>query len=152
DPRLEFPASDFFAFESSGGLYVLLRGWDRASEPRGVMSCPEIGCLMRLNPADGSILWVRDDLQRCQLHRPADHHSQVFVMLQSINEFEKIRSESADPIDVTISVIRDTDGQELPGSLQVPLKFPVFVRGTDDSHVIEILSRGPGARLSPNPP
>jgi len=152
DPRLDFPASDFFAFESNGGLYVLLRGWDRAPEPRGVMSCPEIGCLIRLNPADGSILWVRDDLQRCQLHRPAGDHSQVFVMLQSINEFEKIRSESADMIDVTISVIRDTDGQQPPGSLQVPLKFPVFVRGTDDSDVIEILSRGPAARLSPNPP
>lgn len=152
DPRLDFPASDFFAFESDGQLYVLLRSGDRAPEPRGVMSCPEAGCLIRLNPADGTILWVRDDLQRCQLHRPAGRNSEVFVMLQSLNEFEKIRSAGAGSVDVTISVIRNTDGKELPGSLELPLKFPVFVRRADDAAAIEILSTGLGARLSPNFP
>lgn len=73
-------------------------------------------------------------------------------MLQSLNEFEKIRSAGAGSVDVTISVIRNTDGKELPGSLELPLKFPVFVRRADDAAAIEILSTGLGARLSPNFP
>lgn len=152
DPRLEFPASDLHAFESDGGLYVLLRNWDRFPEHSGVMTSPALGCLLRIDPLTGAVLWSTDTVSFSDLYRPAGGNSGVFVLLKSLNQSEKMRKASSIPLDVRISVLRDTDGTEVSAADSIPLTFPVSVQRTATDGSIRITAAGGGVLIKPEPP
>ena len=151
DPRLEFPASDLHAFESDGGLYVLLRDWDRLPEHAGIMTSPAMSRLLRIDPVTGTVLWSTDTVSFTEMHRPSGGNSGVFVLLKSVDESKRMRQASIVPVDVSIRVLSDVDGTEVAATSDIPLTFPVTVVRTADDGCIRIRAAGGGVKITPEP-
>jgi hypothetical protein len=116
------------------------------------MTSPALGCLLRIDPLTGAVLWSTDTVSFSDLYRPAGGNSGVFVLLKSLNQSEKMRKASSIPLDVRISVLRDTDGTEVSAADSIPLTLPVSVQRTATDGSIRITAAGGGVLIKPEPP
>ena len=150
DARLRFPASDMLAFESEGGLFVLLRQWDRMSEHRGSQTVPFVGRLLRLDSTTGTIVWTRD-LQTCELHWPQGSPSGVLIELSGGTDWEQQRGQPLRVIPVRLSVVRLSDGATLGSAENIPLTFPVSVAHERSESLIRVETAGGGVSIRLQP-